>query len=255
MLLTSVVLSGLVWEFGFTSRTRNDLDLLTEAQQGVRAAVSAVTQELRQAGACLPRTGDLVALAGNNDGVHDELTLRIGKVREEDLVCIRTVLTNAADAGDTVLVVQSTSGFEAGSLLLIRGDSGTGESFGVVNVGSSTITLDGSVSVDYASGAGVFAIEERTYTVDASSNPPVLTLAIDGDDPQPLVHGVEGFNVKYITTPCPPCDEINEPADDDEWLTVREVAIEFTVRSRERNRAGDYIRLTSRTNVKPRNLL
>jgi hypothetical protein len=254
MLLTSVVLSGLVWEFGVTSRTRSELDLLTEAQQGVRAAISAVTQELRQAGACLPRTGDLVALAGSDDGLHDEVTLRIGKVRAEDLVCIRTVLTNTANAGASVLQVQTTAGFEIGSLLLIRGDSGTGESLGVVGVGSSTITLNRPLDDDYSTGAGVFAIEERTYAVDATVDPPVLTLAIDGEDPHPLVHGVEGFNVKYITTPCPPCDELDEPVDD-EWLMVREVAIDVTVRSRERGRNGEYIRLTSRTNVKPRNLL
>jgi hypothetical protein len=254
MLLTSVVLSGLVWEFGFTSRTRGELDQLTEAQQGLRAAISSVTQELRQAGACLPRTGDVVALDGIDNGTLDELTLRIGKVRTDDLVCIRTVLTSAAADGTSVLHVQSTDGFEAGSLLLLWNDSGTGQTFTVSAVASSTVTLDSAVDGDFPTGSGVFAIEERKYEVDSSFDPPRLTMTIDEGDPHPLVHGVEGFNVKYITTPCPPCDELSAP-DEDEWLTVREVVIEVTVRSRDRNRDGEYVRLTSRTNVKPRNLL
>jgi hypothetical protein len=254
MLLTSVVLSGLVWEFGFTSRTRGELDQLTEAQQGVRAAISSVTQELRQAGACLPRTGDLVALDGVNDGTRDELTLRIGKVRPSDLVCIRTVLTSAATDGSSVLHVQNTTGFEAGGLLLLWNDSGSGQTFTVSAVASSTITLDAAVDGDFSTGSGVFAIEERTYAIDSSVDPPVLTVAIDDGEPHPLVHGVEGFNVKYITTPCPPCDQLNSPTAD-EWLNVREIQIEVTVRSRDRGRDGEYVRLTSRTNVKPRNLL
>jgi hypothetical protein len=255
MALSAIVLSGLVWEFAFTSRTRGELDQLNEAQQGVRAAISAVTQELRQAGACLPRTGNLVALDGTNDGLHDRLTLRIGKVQPDDLVCVRTVLTTAAAEGSSVLHVQSTSGFEPGSLLYLRGDTGAGETVGIVGVASTTISLDTALDADYATGSGVFAIEERTYAVDDSSDPPILTLAIDGGDPHPLVHGIETFNVEYITTPCPPCDRLDEPADDVEWLMVREVAIEITARSRNRNRSGQYVRLTSRTNIKPRNLL
>jgi prepilin-type N-terminal cleavage/methylation domain-containing protein len=255
MLLSSIVLAGLVWEFGFSTRTRGEMDVLAEAQQGVRAAISALTQELRQAGACLPRTGDLVALDGRDGGDRDELTLRIGRVREDDLVCIRTVLTEEARRGASALLVQDTAGFASGNLLYLRGASGTGKTFGVVGVGTWTISLDAPLEDDYPSGSGVFAIEERAYAIDGGTDAPILTVAVDGEEPHALVHGVEAFNVRYVTTPCPPCDEINEPADDDQWLLVREVAIEVTVRSRERGRNGDFARLTSRTNVKPRNLL
>lgn len=255
MLLTSVVLAGLVWEFGFTSRTRGELDQLVEAQQGARAAVSAITQELRQAGACLPRTGDLVALDGEDNGTSDELIMRIGRVRPEDLVCIRTVLTADANEGESTVEVQDTEGFEVGDLVYLRGSSGSGETYGIASVSDDSITLDAPLETNHTTGDGFYAIEERSYALDDSVDPPILTLSVDGEDPQPMVHGVEEFNVQYVTTPCPPCDVLDEPADDDEWLLVREVAIEVTVRSRERNRGGEYVRLSTRSNIKPRNLL
>ncbi len=256
MLLSSIVLAGLVWEFGFVSRTRGELDQLVETQQGVRAALSAITQELRQAGACLPRTGDMVALDGVNVGARDELTLRIGRVDPDDLVCIRTVTTATALMGTSSVNVQDSTGFATGDLVYLRGASGSGQTLEIVGTGSTTIAFDGQLDEDYPTGSGLFAIEERTYAVDGDVDPPILTVAIDGGDPSPLVHGVERFNVTYLTTPCPPCDAIDAPAaGDDEWLLVREVQIEVTVRARRPNRGGKYVRLTSRTNIKPRNLL
>jgi hypothetical protein len=256
MLLSSIILAGLVWEFGFVSRTRGELEELVETQQGVRAALSAISQELRQAGACLPRTGDVVALNGTNAGARDELTLRIGKVEVDNLVCIRTVLTVKAKQGTTSVKVQDGSGFRIGELVYLRGASGTGRNFEIVSTNSNTISLDGTLDVDYIAGSGLYAIEERAYAIDSEVDPPILTVAIDGGDPAPLVHGVERLDVTYLTAPCPPCEAINAPPDgDDDWLLVREVQIEVTVRARRPNRGGEYVRLTSRTNVVPRNLL
>ncbi len=255
MLLSSIVLAGLVWEFGFVSRTRGELDQLVETQQGVRAALSAVTQELRQAGACLPRTGDMVALDGVNHSAKDELTLRIGRVDPDDLVCIRTVTTATALLNASSVKVQSVVGFAVGDLVYLRGASGSGQTFEITGINSLTLTLDDQLDEIYTAGAGVFAIEQRTYAVDSTVDPPILTMAIDGGDPTPLVHGVERFNVTYLTTPCPPCAAVNAPTTDADWLLVREVQIEVTVRARRPNRGGKYVRLTSRTNIKPRNLL
>lgn len=256
MLLSSTLLAGLVWEFGFVNRTRSDLDQLVETQQGVRAALSAISQEMRQAGACLPRTGDMVALNGTDSDARDELTLRIGKVEVDDLVCIRTVLTAKAKQGNTSVKVQDGSGFEVGELVYLRGGSGTGRNFEVVSTNSNTISLDEPLDDEYPAGSGLYAIEERTYAIDREVDPPILTVAIDGGDPSPLVHGVERFDVTYLTAPCPPCEAINAPPDGDEdWLLVREVEIEVTVRARRPSRGGEYVRLTSRTHVAPRNLL
>jgi hypothetical protein len=256
MLLSSIILAGLVWEFGFVNRTRSELDQLVETQQGVRAALSAISQEMRQAGACLPRTGDMVALTGSNSGARDELTLRIGKVEVDDLVCIRTVLSAKALKGTTSVKVQDGSGFEVGELVYLRGASGTGRNFEIVGTNSNTISLDEPLDAEYLAGSGLYAIEERTYAIDSEVDPPILTVAIDGGDPSPLVHGVERFDVTYLTAPCPPCEAINAPPDGHEdWLLVREVEIEVTVRARRPSRDGEYARLTSRTHVAPRNLL
>ena len=48
----------------------------------------------------------------------------------------------------------------------------------------ATITLDAVVDGDFSTGSGVFAIEERSYAIDSSVDPPVLTVAIDDGEPQ-----------------------------------------------------------------------
>lgn len=255
MLLSSVVLAGLVSSFGLISRTRMDMEQLVEVQQGARAAISTITQELRQAGACLPRTGDPVALLGTNNTTRDTLTVRIGKVRTADLTCIRVQLSSAATRGSTALQVSSTSGFTRGGRIYVRNSTGSGNTFTLTSVATNSLTLGTPLDGDYDASSWVYAVEERSYAVDPSSDSPVLTLAIDGGAPQPLVPGVEVFNVQYLTTPCPPCAALDQPVTDDDWLVVREVAISVTVRSRKPNRAGNYIRLTSTSNIKPRNLL
>ena len=53
------------------------MSLETETQQGLRALLGLVTQELRQAGACLPQNGQFITLDGFDGGSQDRLTLRI----------------------------------------------------------------------------------------------------------------------------------------------------------------------------------
>jgi type II secretory pathway pseudopilin PulG len=254
MMLSAVVMSMAVSDFGFTVHMRRDLDLLVETQHGLRSALAEITQELRQAGACLPTTGDFISLGGKNDGEHDRLTVRIGKV-DDDVVCIRTVVVETAVAGTSTLVVQDSSRFEPDEWVYLRSATGTGQTARVASVTSSALVIDGSLDVDYTDGSGVFAIEERAYGIDASSAYPMLTVAIDGEDPQPLVGGVEKLDVEYLLTPCPPCDPVAEPADGDQWHQVREVAVRVGVISSVPNHQGDYVRLTGTTNIKPRNLL
>jgi prepilin-type N-terminal cleavage/methylation domain-containing protein len=254
MLLSAVVMSVAARDFGFSVRARQDLDLLVETQQGLRAAVGAITQELRQAGACLPTTGDFVALDGEDDGTNDRLTVRIGRVRSDNLVCIRTLVTADAVAGTSILTVEDSSGFTSGEWIYVRGTSGSGKSYRVLSVTASTLVVAGALDADYLAGSGVFAIEERTYTIDASGSVPILTVAIDGQEAQPLVHGVEKLDVLYLLTPCPPCDPIDEP-NVDEWHQVREIQVSIGVLSSVPNRSGEYVRMESTTNVKPRNLI
>jgi hypothetical protein len=254
MLLSGVLLSLLARDFGFTVAKRHDLDLLVETQQGLRAAISEVTQELRQAGACMPDTGDFMALDGEDRGTQDSLTVRIGRVSPADVVCIRTILTENAAAGASVLQVEDSSRFAADDLLYLVGSTGTGSTLKVSGVGLGTMSLAGRLDADYKTGDGVFGIEERTYEVDASSGRPVLTVAVDGGEPQPLVDGVERFDVRYRLSPCPPCDPVDEPANDAEWYSVREVTVDVGIVSHAAQRGGDLVRLSGTTNVRPRNL-
>jgi type II secretory pathway pseudopilin PulG len=253
LLLSAMLLALLARDFVFTARTKGEMEDLLETQQGVRAALSALTQELRQAGACLPRTGDVVALAGTNSGTTDSLTVRIGKTTT-DLVCIRTVSTASAPIGQTYVDVQSTSGFAVGDWVYLRDSAGSGDSFTLTSIAPDRLYLSDAVDRVYGAGSGVYAVEERHYSISTAIGRPVLMVTVDGGTAQPLVDNVEAFNVKYVTTPCPPCDELDEPTDDD-WPLVREVSVRVTVRSAHQNRSGEYVRLTDETNIKPRNLI
>lgn len=253
LLLSSMLLSLLARDFGFTARTKGEMEDLLETQQGVRAALSALTQELRQAGACLPRTGEVVALSGTNTGTTDTLTIRIGKTTS-DLTCVRTVTTASAAVGQTYVLVQTTSGFKVGDWVYIRDSAGAGDSFTVTSISTNQLNLSGAQDRVYASGSGVYAVEERSYTISTSSSRSVLMMSVDGGTAQPLVDNVEAFNVKYVTIPCPPCTALDAPTTDD-WPLVREVNVSVTVRSAYKNRKGEYVRLTDETNIKPRNLI
>lgn len=253
LLLSAMLLALLARDFGFSARTKGEMEDLLETQQGVRAALSALTQELRQAGACLPRTGEVVALTGTDTGTTDSLTVRIGKTTS-DLVCIRTVSTASAAVGQTFVKVQTVTGFKVGDWVYLRDSAGAGDSFKVTSIGTNQLNLSGAFDRIYASGSGVYAVEERQYFISTTIGRPVLMVRVDGTSLQPLVDNVEQFNVKYVTTPCPPCEELDEPGDDD-WPLVREVNVKVTVRSAYKNRKGDYVRLTDETNIKPRNLI
>jgi type II secretory pathway pseudopilin PulG len=253
LLLSAMLLSLLARDFGFTARTKGEMEDLLETQQGVRAALSALTQELRQAGACLPRTGDVVALNGTDEGTTDSLIVRIGKTTS-DLVCVRTVTTASAPIGQTYVTVQTTTGFKVGDWVYLRDSAGSGEPFVLASIATNQLHFSGAFERDYSSGSGVYAVEGRTYSISTAIGRSVLMVSVDGGEPQPLVDNVEAFNVKYVTTPCPPCDALDEPTDD-EWLLVREINVQVTVRSAHKNRKGEYVRLTDETNIKPRNLI
>jgi hypothetical protein len=255
MVLSGVLLSLAARDFGFVVGERHDLDLLVETQHGLRAALSEITRELRQAGACLPVTGDFTALDGEDNGTQDRLTVRVGRVNPNDIVCVRTILTEEASAGSSLLSVEDSGQFAVGQLVYLVHNDGSARLLEVAGVGAGTISISGRLDRRYPVGAGVFGVEERTYEVDTSSGSPILTLAIDGREPQPLVDGVERFDVRYLLAPCPPCAAVNEPASETEWYLVREVRVDVGILSRVPRRDGTPVRLSGATTIRPRNLL
>lgn len=258
LLITSMMLTLLAAFFYTNVDTRHNMSLQTEAQQGLRGLLEVVTQELRQAGACLPQLGQFVALAGDDNGDHDSLTIQIGRTTPNTLVCVKAGTTAAAPSGSTTLTVGPGEGnlFEGVTLAYVTPNAAEGDFYSVTSHTATTITLGEGLHSDHPPGAGVYGVDVRTYTVDAINyDHPVLTVAIDAGSPQPLVDGVEKFDVQYRLVPCPPCHPVDEPADDTEWRQVREVSLAATVRSRKADKEGEFARESGEVTVKPRNLL
>lgn len=246
--------------FSVTVATTHDMELQTETQQGLRALFSLVTQELRQAGACLPENGQFIALDGANSGDQDSFTLRIGQTNPDTLACIRASTDEKADTGDTVLSLASGQGsqFAGVSYVYVTPNGATGDFYGVVAQDATSITLDTGLSVDHPAGSGIYAVEERTYEIETLNERPVLTVAMDGGSAQPLVDGVEKFNIRYLLAPCTlsGCAEsVDLPADNAEWAQVRQVEIAAEVSSRKERRDGQLTVESGEIVVKPRNLL
>ena len=170
--MTSIVLAMLVSLMQTSVTVKEEGSLETEAQQGLRGLISIVTQELRQAGACLSTTGPFIALTGVDNSSQDTLTLRIGKVSPTTMLCaIGTA--QAAAVGDTSITVDDASKFQAGDRLYIKESAATGFYNGVasVNTGGNILTLTSALANALPAGAGVYAIEERTYSIGTVNGP------------------------------------------------------------------------------------
>ncbi len=255
MLLAGVALSVVATDFTHTVHQKNDMEQVVEVQQAVSAALTFVTQELRQAGACLPTVGRFVAIDGEDAGDRDRLTLRIGVTDAATLVCIRSVATSVATAGESEIEIQDASLFTPGQYVYMTRIGGQGSTFRIASIVGDSLIIEGAFDADYLPGSGVYAVEERTYAIDATGPAPVLTVAIDGGDPQPLARGISGFNVRYHLEPCSPCTVVDQPADNTEWRAVRELEITVSASTRSPLQTGAVHVVEESTNVKPRNLL
>lgn len=257
LLLASTMLTLMTGFFRANVAIRQRMTLQTETQQGLRAVLEVITQELRQAGACLPQLGQFIALAGSDNGDQDSFTVRIGRTDPETLICVKAgTIAPAATAGDTTLYVQDSTGFEVGTLVYVTPNSASGDFYRVTGKTGTSITLDRGLAVVHPVGSGIYAVDERRYAIGTINGRQALTVEIDQDGVvQPLVDGVEELNVQYFLEPCPPCDLVDQPANDTEWRQVREVSIAATVRSHKENQDGEFAYESGQVNVKPRNLL
>jgi type II secretory pathway pseudopilin PulG len=255
MLLSGIAIGVVARDFSHSVHTRVDMDQVAEAQQAMRAAMSFVSQEVRQAGACLPELGDFVALEGTDGGDRDSLTLRIGRADEDSLVCVRTILTATSGETDSTLTVQDTTGFEAGRYIYVTRAAGNGDTFKIAAVSSNQITVNGQLGAEFIAGGGVYAIEERSYEIQELDGVPVLMMSIDGGELMPMATGISKFDVKYRLDPCPPCTAVDLPASNSEWRTVREIEIRVASETKRDLQNGEPLVLDSTTTIKPRNLL
>ncbi len=255
MLLSSVALAVVTRDFGFYVQTRSKMDLLAETQQAASASVTLLTQELRQAGACLPELGTFISLGGEENGTRDSLILRIGIADPITLQCTRTILSERARTNESVMQVETIEGFATGQLLYLITATGHGNFFRIASISGKSITIDGTFDVNYNRNSGVYALEERIYEIAESGGTSSLTVAVDGRDAEPMVRGITELDIQYKMAPCPPCDSVDIPADDYQWRVVREVEIAVTARASRPGANGEPLEIENRATVKPRNFL
>lgn len=251
---------GAAGTFFVTSRnTVQDQMIQIETTQGLRTALDSMVRDLRLGGACLPVTGNFIVLDGVN-ATTDQIVTRTGLVRPNE-TCVRTVLTADILAATSQLPVQAASGFLVGMRVYINNGSNTvGEVVTLtgVDTAGNKLTKTTALSQGYLAGSGVYAIDERSYTIDTSNAAlPVLTLAINGATPMAFSDGIENLQVQYqLARNCTPtCDVVDLPINDSEFALVNQIYITLSARSRTVQRNGQYFRISRTVTAKPRNLL
>ena len=256
--LAGIALTSVVQFFALQTRKMKGHTYRIEAQQALRTSLDAIARDVRLAGACLPSTGAYVPLAGT-EGATDSITVRTGIVRN-NLSCIVAGLTANMAAGASTATVDSPAGFTVGMLSYLRHPSGSGQFLFVTAVGATTVTLSGAATIAYPIGSGIYAIDERTYAIDAVSVPgiPVLTLTINRGAPEAFSAGLQDLQIRYVLNrACPPCDIVDAPlaADTATWRLVNSVLLSGTVKTIGTVRAEDAVTMTQTSSAKPRNLL
>jgi hypothetical protein len=257
MFISSVMMTLMTGFFRANVAVRHDAGLQTEAQQGLRALFELITQELRQAGACLPTQGQFIALDGTNSGDEDVLTLRIGQTDVETLRCVKAG-TASAVVGSATLPLESGEGdlFASAAMVYVTPNGATGEFYQVVSTTSDSITID--EAGDFPESTGVYAIDIRTYQVETFNGRKVLTVQIDGSESYPLVTGVEQFDVTYRLESETNPDEFDDstlPETEEDWQRVRRLMIAGTIEAKQQTQDGATVQEAGSIEVKPRNLL
>lgn len=250
--LAGIAVAVFVHELGFTVHSRRDLEIVVETQQALHATETLITEDLRRAGRCLPAHGELVAFDGVDSGARDSLTLRIGLVDRSSRLCVQSVLTADAPVGSRRLDVQSTVGFAAGQMVYVTRRAGGAGLFRLASVGENFLLVEGSLDADFASGGGVYAFEERRYSIQEYHRVSALMVSVDDGEAQPLVAGIEELDFRYRREPCPPCAAIDLPSSAGEWRSVREVEMHVVARSTRLRRDGGHMRLAGNTTIEPR---
>lgn len=283
VVLASVVALALGGGLVLVTRTWYANQARLEAQQNLRVAVERLVRELRLAGACLPRAGEIPALLpiqGTDGGERDTLVFRANRT------CAASAL-RAPYAGGGPIRLQRVDGFAVGMQAYVWDPNArTGEFFrvGAVDVAGRWVVpaADTPVVGRYPAEASVLGVEVQRYEVGESRGAPELRLSINPDlpdgAPERLARGIERFNVRYVlqrpyrAADCVAGHTVGEgdtlcvkdqPADA-EWALVRLVQLEVWARSLRpvpgtggdgfyRVQQGDFA--TTPVVVRPRNLL
>jgi type II secretory pathway pseudopilin PulG len=234
-----------------------------ETQQNLRTAVDLLSREVRLAGACLPGSGPreirLPILGLNAVGpgglAADSITVR-ANVR-----CAIETVRAAVPRGATTIDLYTVTNFVPGmQAYILHQNSGEFIRVESVDQSASRLVLAAPLSQGYPVNSTVYGAEEQTFAIDSSGAIPVLTMTPSLGTAQPAVAGIERLDIRYILDRnCSPgpCDVVDLPANDEEWLRVRAVLVDIGARSARRiEGSGDgFYRLGQTFEVKPRNFL
>jgi Tfp pilus assembly protein PilW len=254
-MLASISLVAVAQFFSMQAHQELGHSYRVEMQQALRTSLDSMTRDLRLAGACLPGNGDFVALDGTDGPGADSVTVRSGVVRS-DLSCIVTALTALTNTNGTTLTVTSASGFTPNMLVYLRHPGGAGQFTFVASGAGTTVTIADPATIDYPVGSGLFAVDERTYAIDATPPNPHLMLTVNRAAPEAFAVGMTDLQLKYVLQRnCPPCDVVDLPPDDATWALVNEVQVTATARTVDAKRPEDQVTLSETSEAKPRNLL
>ncbi len=225
-----------------------------EATHAGRAAVETILRELRLGGACLPETGEFIALDAVENGTTDILTTRYGLTMPADMSCIQTATSQSTPGGSSVLTVDDVTGFKVGGLVYLRHTNGSGEYFKIVAVdnGANTISSDGGLSATYPQTSGVYAIDERRFFIDTTAGTPTLMFQVDDRPATPFALGIETLDIEYEFSDGTSTDA---PANDQEWRSIRQIHVALTARSAKSYDGGQHYRRSFNVTIKPRNLV
>ena len=257
--IIGVALSAAVAFASTSLRLLRQNQLRLEVRHALRASGDSIVRDLRLAAACLPQNGSFVALEGIDSGTADSLTIRTGYSSQNNLACVATATNAIHGAGTVAISVDEADGFGQARMGYLRHLDGGGEFFTIADVdtGASTITRGEPATRDFPVGSGVFAVDERSYSLDTGEpGASRLMLDVDRAGEVPFASGISGFSVHYILERnCPPCDVVDLPADDAEWRLVNEVAVTLTAETVNPLRSEDHYSETRTVVGKPRNLL
>lgn len=225
-----------------------------EATHAGRAAIETILRELRLGGACLPETGEFIALEAADNATADTLTTRYGLTTPNDMSCVQTTVSASIPSGAMAIPVQDTTDFNVGTLVYLRHTNGGGEYFKVTSVdaGADVLGTDVPLGASYPATSGVYAIDERRFYLDTTPATPVMMFQVNRAPAQPFALGIEGLDFEYQLSDG---TLVDAPANDQEWRSVRQIRVSVDARSTLRSKSGAFYRRSFDVTIKPRNLV
>ena len=277
----------------FVTKNWKDQQARLATQQNLREAVETLSREVRLASACLLPTdvtppNNFQPLDGTHSGTTDTIIVRSNSSCVGQSNGTLTAACQASSAcGTGPISLGSVTGFTVGMNAYIYqpGASPSGEYFSVatVNSGTNQLTPVAALTGTYTTAAGVYGIDQRTFTVTTVNGIPSLTIAtLSNPTATVMVKGIDQLNVQYIlnrsysnsscdgTTggsdplcwvwhPCPQTGACTGVSLAGDWQLVRNIQITVEARSINQvspaNNADGYLHISEVFNIAPRNFV